>query len=129
MQSVRTLQKSRPEVAIQVLRAKFKKRVKISRVFDFFRSSQALGTSWIFSNKNVADRLTTFLLYASNPISSCIGPRTWLHGMKSPVLSVFLSSGRRRCGKEAWNGNLRIGNIQTGQGRGAFKLCVHAVDM
>ena len=45
LQSVRTLQKSRPELAIQVLRAKFEKRVKISRVFDFFRSSQALGTS------------------------------------------------------------------------------------
>ena len=97
--------------------------------FDFFRLSQASGTSWIFSNKNIANRLTTFLLYSSNPISSCVGPWTWLHGMKSPVLSVFLSIGRRRCGKEAWTDNLRIGNIRTGQGRGAFKLCVHAVDM
>ena len=89
-QSVRTLQKSRLEVAIQVLRAKFEKRVKFSRGFGFLRSLQGFGRSWNISKKDVADRLTTFLLCASNTFSSRIGPRALYIIIISIIYNYFL---------------------------------------
>ena len=50
--------------------------------FWFSEVAARLGKELKFFKKDVADRLTTFLLYASNTFSWRIGPRTLLSGIK-----------------------------------------------